>query len=185
MKNYFLFPLLLLSMLLSSTQVAQAHSAALATYVIQQNAQKQWTLTISVPLGGVHQALSKTYTQRDLWTSGHQYNVPLVQKYLINHSKILVNESVAVNMKALSFKLDDHQSNFVFALNNMPQKIEHFRFAINAMAENAGHINIVRVFKDEVKKKAVLQAYNEYSGEITLATVHASTTSVMGDNSSL
>lgn len=145
-----------------------AHSAAIATYKIQQNNQQVWQLTISMPLSGLHIALLKHYEESDLWIDEGQYNADIAIEYLMNTSHITANGEQPILLKSTRYTLDNHQSNFVFEMQNMPKNITTMSFDIPAMGENIGHINVVRMRTKLGNKKAILQAYNNYQSQIEM-----------------
>jgi hypothetical protein len=143
-----------------------AHNAAIATYKMEQVSPQQWTLTISMPLGGLHLALLTHYEEAQLWLDDGEYNAELAINYLQAHSVITANGSTPITLKPKRHTLDNHQSDFVFELIDMPAKILNFTFDITAMAENPGHMNMVRIFSPQGNKKVILQGYNNYQGNI-------------------
>jgi hypothetical protein len=149
-----------------------AHSAAIATYKIQHINQKQWTVTISIPLGGLHLALLKHHKEPELWVKdkeeNKQYNAVLAMDYLKQFSKIKVNGNTNIRLKDMRYNLDNHQSDFVFEMLDMPMNISKFDFDISAMSENEGHINIVRIKTSKGNKKSILQHHNNYKAELML-----------------
>ena len=161
-----LFILLTVSALLS--QRTDAHSTLISTYLLEKSANNEWQLTISVPLISLHQALLTYHEEKDLWIKDNEYNTPLVVTYLQKNSNINVNTTTQVQLEKVNVKLDNHQSNFIFTLKNMPTNITRFDFTIPAMSENAGHVNIVRIKGIEKNKKVVLQRKNNYAGHINL-----------------
>jgi hypothetical protein len=165
MKKYLIIIGLLL---LCSLNAAQAHSSAIATYEIKQDEDSKWSLTINVPLGGLHIALLKHYKEADLWTSPGVYNVGLANDYLQEHSKIVANKTTNLSFKAVRTELDDHQSQFVFAITNMPSSLQNLSFEVDAMSENEGHINIARVLREGNKQRVILQYANNYRSDLAL-----------------
>ncbi|MDO6695432.1 hypothetical protein Q4574_19190 [Aliiglaciecola sp. 3_MG-2023] len=165
MKKY---SILAIAMCLSSVGETQAHSAAVATYQLAQQQNGNWTLTISVPLGGLHQALLKHHQESELWTDKGKYNLELANSYLINHSEIIVNNATTVKLAAIKTNLDDHQSDFVFSASNVPAQVNKVTFNIDAMSENPGHINIARLKGITGAKKVILQYANDYQASLVL-----------------
>lgn len=149
-------------------QRADAHSSIMATYIVQSNDKNEWTLTVSVPLSGLHQALLQHHKESDLLMGENNYNTPLAVKYLQAHSQIKVNQQQAVKLEYVKARLGDHQSDFVFNLVNVPDQINRFEFNINAMSENKGQVNIVRVKWEGNSKKIILQLNNQYVGTLVL-----------------
>jgi hypothetical protein len=153
---------------LDSLNAAQAHSSAIATYEFKQGKNSEWSLTINVPLGGLHLALLQHYDEDDLWTKPGVYNVELVNDYLQQHSKVVANKTTSLRLKAISSKLDDHQSQFIFAITNMPPSLQKLSFEVDAMSENEGHINIARVTTQSSKQRVILQYANDYRSDLAL-----------------
>ena len=162
----FLLTLLAISALLS--QRADAHSSLISTYLFEKKANNEWQLTISTPLIALHHALLTTHEEKDLWIKENEYNTPLVLKYLQEKSNIKANTKSQIQLEKSRVQLDNHQSNFVFTLKNVPTDVTSFDFSIPAMSENPGHVNIVRVKGIAKNKKIVLQNKNNYAGHLDL-----------------
>lgn len=162
----FLFILLAISALL--TQRADAHNSLISTYLFEKKANNEWQLTISTPLISLHKALLTNHKEKDLWIKENEYNTALVVKYLQEKSNIKANTTTQIQLQEANVKLDNHQSNFIFTLSNIPEKITRFDFSIPAMSENIGHVNIVRIKGIKKNKKAILQEKNNYTNHIDL-----------------
>ncbi len=153
---------------LGSLKTVHAHSSAIATYEFKQDNNSEWSLTINVPLGGLHLALLQHYDEDDLWIRPNVYNVELVNDYLQQHSKVVANKTTKLLLESISSKLDNHQSQFIFAITNMPPSLHKLSFEVDAMSENEGHINIARVTTHSIKQRIILQYANDYSGDLAL-----------------
>lgn len=160
--------MLVASLLLLYNFELHAHSAAIATYKIEQTEADVWHLTVSVPLGALHLALLQHYDEADLWVTERQYNADIAINYLMTTSQITANNNQQILLKSQRYTLDNHQSNFVFEMQHMPTNITTLNFHIPAMKENKGHINIVRLVSKFGNKKAILQSNNNYQYEIKI-----------------
>lgn len=145
-----------------------AHSSNIATYSIEYKGNSDWVLTISMPLAGLHEALLQHHSAEELLPVSGQYNESLAVDYLIQHSQIKANLDKVIQLEQLSVNLDNHQSNFSFALINTPDYVRAFNFDIKAMSENIGHVNIVRVKWAGSNKKVVLNYSNNYVGNLAV-----------------
>ena len=143
---------------------SHAHSSAIASYEIEQHKAGDWTLTISVPLGGLHLALLNTYDEEALWVKEGEYNVALVVQYLKKHSQILANQKTPLTLLEVNAELDDHQSQFIFSIENMPQPLHQLTLHFDAMSENPGHINIARVKQASYQNRVILSYANDFRG---------------------
>ena len=163
---------LFISIFLLYSQNIHAHNAAIATYKIEHINPNQWILTISVPLGGLHLALLKHHKESELWINDNQekkqYNAALAMEYLKQFSKIKANGSNNTRLKNMRYTLDNHQSDFVFEMLDIPINVKKFDFDISAMSENKGHMNIVRIKTVKGNKRSILQYDNNYKTELVL-----------------
>lgn len=150
-------------------QRAHAHSTFIATYLLQQQADKSWQLTISSGLSALHQALLKHHSEDKLVDSNGEYNTRLASDYLKQHSLIKGNGQTAIELALVDSHINNHQSDFVFKLVNVPEQLGSLDFEIDAMAELPGHVNIVRLKRAGNSQKAILQIANDYRGSISLA----------------
>ena len=148
-------------------QRADAHNSMISTYFLEFSQKNEWTLTISMPLVGLHQALLQEHVEDELLPENGTYNTAAAMNYLRQFSEIKVNDNQLVALENIETQLDNHQSNFIFKLIDMPDIVNRWDFNIPAMSENAGHVNIVRIKNYGQNPKIVLSNSNDYKGQIS------------------
>lgn len=148
---------------------AAGHSSLIASYTVKRE-QTTWKMYINFPLYSLHKVLLRKHTEAELRDEKGNYNVETAINYLKSTTRIEVNDGKNVRLAIASYSLSDHQSQFAFILEDIPERVDTFKFHISAMSENPGHTNIARVILDHENqnKKVVLNRKNRFQGEIKL-----------------
>ena len=112
---------------------------------------------------GLHQALVKHYSDKDLTTiSANEYKKIAVQ-YVKKHTGIAANQKLLALGEA-GIKLGNHQTNFKFLINNYPAEVTDLDLHINAFQENENHHTMYWWKRKGTQAKVILSAKNEFRG---------------------
>jgi len=141
-----------------------AHNPQIATYQVKK-INDGWLVEASFPQVAVHSALVKMYGKEKIKSlSEKEYKEKLVAYFKANTIISLNGKKVALGDVAL--RLGSHQTDLKFLLNASVSSIDKMSFRLEALAENHGQQNVLRVFDGEKKGRFILSEKNSYSVQI-------------------
>ncbi|MEM7207300.1 MAG: hypothetical protein AAF434_05730 [Pseudomonadota bacterium] len=147
------------------SQTATAHSSFITTYLLKHD-QAGWRLIVSAPLHPVHSVLVALHGEEAVVAENGSYNVELANQYFESKIEIVSSENVRLELEHQKTQLGNHQRDFVYTIKNMPLILTRLDFSINALAENIGQHNVVRVISKKSQSKLVLKQKNDFRGSL-------------------
>ena len=161
MKN-----LLLIIVLAFISWNANAHNPLTAKVELNTSVAGGGLLHIYLAQAGLDQALIKYNDQTDFSTISEIDYKKLAVQYIKSHIDITAN-GIPLVIGEGGIKLGSHQTDFKFAMNQVPQNIQSLHAKIDLGKENGNHHTIFWWKQKEGSRKVVLSQRNKFQSTLS------------------